>query len=858
MKSIKFLTISSLLLSQTLPVVAVSNTSESDFRDEVSQVQGVKDLENVQDTDAVVDTQDTEGLEEVQGLENLKESESSSMDAQMNNEEESEDTQFSSDKIDEQVSPVKTSGQMSSKDDVQVMIEEVNSETSKTELNENEAESVYVGETPIITEDNQNVLGSTIKQARNVSSNYSYLSSTNASLPRKDFIDVASHQSSISIKDYQNMKSQGVTGVVVKLTEGTTYMNPYASSQIANAKSAGLKVSAYHFSHFNTAASAKAEANYFAAAAKKLGLATNTVLVNDAEHENMTKGNVTSNSVTFANQLKANGYGNVIHYASLFWFQSNSGPLLNMNSLGGAKKAWVAQYPYTPSKNNLLNTGNAAWQWGSTMKFVGDSNSSRLFDVNIDYTYTFSQAPQGKAINRKVFINKNNGAIYAQPYTLGTARLDTTSGMLNQVITLNREQSTYYGTWYCFTYKKNNITKTGWIKSTDVKNYNNEKAYNKTMYINKTNGIMYKDAYVPGVGQAGKLSDVDNKVVKLNKVKSSAYSTWYQGTYTQKGVSKTAWFNSNDLVSEIYIIKSINMPTFINNGYAAIYETPYISGTKRLDVTSGMLHNKIQLTGESKTSAGTWYRFNYKKSGVNKTGWIKSTDISQYINSQNINKTLKIGNERGAVYQSAYVAGTKKIGETNGFASKAFKVTKKMTTPYGIWFHGSYKQGGKSKTGWIKSCDLEETLSNKSFAVVANAGAVYKNAYKAGTARIDLTTGLTGSVVKPSKVTETEYGTWYYVSYTKNGAKKAGWIKSNDMVASSSYSKNMQVTTNKGAIYLSPYVKGTKRIDLTTDMSGKRYSVMNKSSISSGTWYQIKYTKSGKGKIGWVKSTDIH
>lgn len=48
--------------------------------------------------------------------------------------------------------------------------------------------------------------------------------------------------------------------MVVKLTEGTGYTNPYASSQISNAQAAGLKVSACHCSHYETAAEAKAEA----------------------------------------------------------------------------------------------------------------------------------------------------------------------------------------------------------------------------------------------------------------------------------------------------------------------------------------------------------------------------------------------------------------------------------------------------------------------------------------------------------------------------------------------------------------------------------------------------------------------
>lgn len=74
------------------------------------------------------------------------------------------------------------------------------------------------------------------------------VSATNNDTPRKDFIDVSSHNGSISVASYQTMKKYGVKGVVVKLTEATSYKNPYAKEQIANAKKAGLNVSAYHYS----------------------------------------------------------------------------------------------------------------------------------------------------------------------------------------------------------------------------------------------------------------------------------------------------------------------------------------------------------------------------------------------------------------------------------------------------------------------------------------------------------------------------------------------------------------------------------------------------------------------------------
>ncbi|QQV79678.1 hypothetical protein JG559_00525 [Enterococcus faecalis] len=41
--------------------------------------------------------------------------------------------------------------------------------------------------------------------------------------PKKTFIDVSSWNGSLSVANYQTMKSYGIGGVVVKMTEATTY-----------------------------------------------------------------------------------------------------------------------------------------------------------------------------------------------------------------------------------------------------------------------------------------------------------------------------------------------------------------------------------------------------------------------------------------------------------------------------------------------------------------------------------------------------------------------------------------------------------------------------------------------------------
>lgn len=59
---------------------------------------------------------------------------------------------------------------------------------------------------------------------------------TDKNRPNMDFIDISSNNGLISVSDFMKMKSYGITGVVVKLTESTSYINPLAKSQITNYK----------------------------------------------------------------------------------------------------------------------------------------------------------------------------------------------------------------------------------------------------------------------------------------------------------------------------------------------------------------------------------------------------------------------------------------------------------------------------------------------------------------------------------------------------------------------------------------------------------------------------------------------
>lgn len=208
-----------------------------------------------------------------------------------------------------------------------------------------------------------------------------YVEAGDSTTPSQDFIDISSHNGMITVDQFKIIKSYGVSAVVVKLTEATSYQNPLAASQIANAKAAGLIVHVYHYSWYTTESGAKAEADYFVSYAKQLNLPTSMLMVNDYEESTIkNKADHTALAKVFENRLKALGYTNTHHYIGISWITEK---VIDPEALG-KNKVWIAQYPYQPTLQK--HTEYSAWQWTYNVTFPGVSGT---FDMNSDYNKNF-------------------------------------------------------------------------------------------------------------------------------------------------------------------------------------------------------------------------------------------------------------------------------------------------------------------------------------------------------------------------------------------------------------------------------------------------------------------------------------
>ena len=235
-----------------------------------------------------------------------------------------------------------------------------------------------------------------------------------AEIKGTSFVDVSSHNGHISVDDYRKLAQQGVGGVVVKLTEGTHYTNPFAESQVRNAQGVGLQVSTYAFSHYTSDEEARAEARYYAAFANRLGLPKNTVMVNDMEDPKMQNG-INQHTQAWADEMRRLGYSNLMYYTSASWLDQNNlrskGPV--NTSQFGYSNFWVAQYPSSNlnldgAKSLKYNSGAGAWQFTAQAQLLAGKH---VFDHSVDYTGRFTQqsALAKQPLKGNISIqNKNN------------------------------------------------------------------------------------------------------------------------------------------------------------------------------------------------------------------------------------------------------------------------------------------------------------------------------------------------------------------------------------------------------------------------------------------------------------------
>ena len=422
--------------------------------------------------------------------------------------------------------------------------EVTDSSTALTEAKASKEKSV-VKENPVVANETKKDNKSTFFAAQN--NQATARSNTDAQVKKSTFVDVSSHNGHISKEDYQRLAEKGVSGVVVKLTEGTSYKNPYAISQAQNAQAAGMQVSAYAFSHYTNEAEARAEARYFAEEARRLNLPSSTVMVNDIEDSDMLS-NINTSTQAWADEMRRMGFSNLMYYTSASWLDRNNlrtkGPI--QTERFGLENFWVAQYPTSKlsaddAKTLKYNSEAGAWQFTSQAELLPGRH---VFDQSVDYTGRFTgNAPIAKnALSGTITIANNNPETgtfdvivsgVSSPYGVREVKVPTWSSINGQDDII----------WYTATKQANGTYKVT-VKASDHKRSVGE--YNIHLYYIQNNG---KLVGVTGTKTNVSIAKPQGKItIKNNNPDPGTFDVIVSGVSSPYGVREVklpTWSNVN-------------------------------------------------------------------------------------------------------------------------------------------------------------------------------------------------------------------------------------------------------------------------------------------------------------------------
>lgn len=186
------------------------------------------------------------------------------------------------------------------------------------------------------------------------------------------FADISAYNPA-DIGFFRGLWSKGYRGVVVKVTEGESWVSDRWQAQVNNALSVGFQVGIYHFARWSSVANARTEANVFLNQVKSFGFDKSTVAMFDCETNDYgLSGSTYMQALNAALDTIRPYFPITSVYASKSWWTT----FLNPYGVGDAK-VWLEGYDISDF-GGVTNV--AAWQWDDGQRTGTGVDTSWDFD----------------------------------------------------------------------------------------------------------------------------------------------------------------------------------------------------------------------------------------------------------------------------------------------------------------------------------------------------------------------------------------------------------------------------------------------------------------------------------------------
>ncbi|ATO55132.1 hypothetical protein LC20001_05575 [Loigolactobacillus coryniformis subsp. coryniformis KCTC 3167 = DSM 20001] len=498
-----------------------------------------------------------------------------------------------------------------------------------------------------------------------------------SSRPTVDAVDISSYQSGLTQANFNRLKSLGVKTVIVKLTENTNYTNPYARSQIQMARNAGLTVEVYHYAKFATAIAAANEARHLGNVMRSLGLGGNIRVFADMEDRSTYSSNIAANLNKFWSVLSSYGYTNhgVYTYVS---YKYRDAVIRTV----GASKTWMAQYPYSPSSNNLWNTGYGAWQFSSTAMLPGYSG---YLDVSVDYDNlltgkSYATITSTTSVNYKAKIStqdgtRNDGLYVYGPYDTSAATAkpnSTVSRYENWEVNVSLISKTSNGVSYA---KVTSLDgKHTWWVDTRALSYViiSTQQVNKLAMMSTQNGTRNDGLYLYGPYDTSAttktpnstVSRYDNLKVTISMIVNASNGASYAKVTSLDG-KHTWWVDTQALNDIILNTTSVKYVTTMSTQNGTRNDGLYLDGPYNTNAATKMPNSTVSryenwgvtVSLIEKTSGGASYAKVTSLDGKH-TWWVDTRALNNVIlSTTTVNYTATLSTRNGTRNDGLYLYG---------------------------------------------------------------------------------------------------------------------------------------------------------------------------------------------------------